>query len=59
MPLAGRTAMKVVVNLTRCEAYAQCAFLAPEVFRMRGAEASTSMGQAPWTPLTFRSQVRF
>ena len=31
--------MKVVVNLTRCEAYAQCAFLAPEVFRMHGAEA--------------------
>jgi NADPH-dependent 2,4-dienoyl-CoA reductase/sulfur reductase-like enzyme/ferredoxin len=31
--------MKVVVNLTRCEAYAQCAFLAPEVFRMRGTDA--------------------
>jgi NADPH-dependent 2,4-dienoyl-CoA reductase/sulfur reductase-like enzyme/ferredoxin len=31
--------MRVVVNLTRCQAYAQCAFLAPEVFRMRGAEA--------------------
>ncbi|GAB3837762.1 hypothetical protein GCM10027610_040440 [Dactylosporangium cerinum] len=32
-------AMRVVVNLTRCQAYAQCAFLAPDVFRMRGAEA--------------------
>ncbi|WP_345131957.1 FAD-dependent oxidoreductase [Dactylosporangium darangshiense] len=27
------------MNLTRCEGYAQCAFLAPAVFRMRGAEA--------------------
>ncbi|WP_432969368.1 FAD-dependent oxidoreductase [Dactylosporangium sp. CA-233914] len=31
--------MRVVVNLTRCQGYAQCAFLAPEVFRMSGAEA--------------------
>jgi ferredoxin len=31
--------MKVVVDLTRCQAYAQCAFLAPDVFRMRGSEA--------------------
>jgi NADPH-dependent 2,4-dienoyl-CoA reductase/sulfur reductase-like enzyme/ferredoxin len=31
--------MRVVVNLTRCQAYAQCAFLAPDVFRMRGEEA--------------------
>ncbi|WP_345127975.1 FAD-dependent oxidoreductase [Dactylosporangium darangshiense] len=31
--------MRVVVNLTRCEGYAQCAFLAPDVFRMHGAEA--------------------
>src|SRR5258706_2852741 len=31
--------MRVVVNLTRCQAYAQCAFLAPDVFRMRGTEA--------------------
>lgn len=31
--------MRVVVNLTRCEGYAQCAFLAPEVFRLQGAEA--------------------
>jgi NADPH-dependent 2,4-dienoyl-CoA reductase/sulfur reductase-like enzyme/ferredoxin len=30
--------MRVVVNLTRCQAYAQCAFLAPDVFRMRGDE---------------------
>jgi NADPH-dependent 2,4-dienoyl-CoA reductase/sulfur reductase-like enzyme/ferredoxin len=31
--------MKVVVDLTRCQGYAQCAFLAPGSFRMRGAEA--------------------
>jgi NADPH-dependent 2,4-dienoyl-CoA reductase/sulfur reductase-like enzyme/ferredoxin len=31
--------MRVVVDLTKCEGYAQCAFLAPEVFRMIGDEA--------------------
>jgi ferredoxin len=31
--------MRIVVNLTRCQGYAQCAFLAPDVFRMRGDEA--------------------
>jgi ferredoxin len=31
--------MKVVVDLSRCEGYAQCAFLAPEAFRMHGEEA--------------------
>ncbi|MEU7058411.1 ferredoxin [Streptomyces sp. NPDC046197] len=31
--------MKVVVDLSRCEGYAQCAFLAPDVFRMHGEEA--------------------
>jgi ferredoxin len=31
--------MRVVVDLTRCQGYAQCAFLAPDVFRMRGDEA--------------------
>jgi len=30
--------MRVVVDLTRCQGYGQCAFLAPEVFRMRGDE---------------------
>ncbi|MFF4734102.1 ferredoxin [Streptomyces mirabilis] len=33
--------MKVVVDLSRCEGYAQCAFLAPEAFRMHGEEALT------------------
>ena len=31
--------MRLVVDLTRCEGYAQCAFLAPNVFKMRGDEA--------------------
>ncbi|QUQ64173.1 FAD-dependent oxidoreductase [Kutzneria sp. CA-103260] len=31
--------MKVIVDLTRCQGYAQCAFAAPEVFVMRGDEA--------------------
>ncbi|MFJ6013560.1 ferredoxin [Streptomyces sp. NPDC092952] len=31
--------MKVVVDLSRCEGHAQCAFLAPETFRMHGEEA--------------------
>ncbi|ARF81568.1 ferredoxin [Kitasatospora aureofaciens] len=31
--------MRVVVDLSRCQGYAQCAFLAPDVFRMHGEEA--------------------
>jgi NADPH-dependent 2,4-dienoyl-CoA reductase/sulfur reductase-like enzyme/ferredoxin len=31
--------MRVIVDLTRCQGYAQCAFLAPESFWMRGDEA--------------------
>ena len=31
--------MRVVVDLTKCEGYAQCAFLAPDAFRMHGDEA--------------------
>ena len=31
--------MRIVVDLTRCQGYAQCAFLAPDAFRMRGTEA--------------------
>jgi NADPH-dependent 2,4-dienoyl-CoA reductase/sulfur reductase-like enzyme/ferredoxin len=30
--------MRLVVDLTRCEGYGQCAFLAPKVFKMKGAE---------------------
>ncbi|WP_392676251.1 ferredoxin [Streptomyces sp. LN785] len=31
--------MKLVVDLNRCQGYAQCAFLAPDVFAMHGDEA--------------------
>lgn len=31
--------MRVVVNLNRCQAYAQCCFLAPEAFKLIGEEA--------------------
>ncbi|MFF4717088.1 ferredoxin [Streptomyces eurythermus] len=30
--------MRIVVDLTRCQGYAQCVFLAPEVFRLHGEE---------------------
>lgn len=30
--------MRVVVDLAVCQGYAQCAFLAPEVFRLSGPE---------------------
>jgi ferredoxin len=31
--------MRVVVDLAACQGYAQCAFLAPEAFRLSGPEA--------------------
>lgn len=31
--------MRIVVDLTRCQGYAQCVFLAPDVFRLHGEEA--------------------
>ena len=34
----GRPAMKLVVDLSVCQGYAQCAFLAPESFRIVGVE---------------------
>jgi ferredoxin len=33
--------MRIVVDLNRCQAYAQCVFLAPEVFKLSGDEAIT------------------
>ncbi|MFC5889234.1 ferredoxin [Kitasatospora aburaviensis] len=38
--------MRVVVDLNRCQGYAQCAFLAPDVFRMHGDEALLYVPQA-------------
>jgi ferredoxin len=31
--------MRLVVDLNRCQAYAQCVFLAPEVFVLHGEES--------------------
>ncbi|MFV5999075.1 ferredoxin, partial [Streptomyces sp. NPDC056231] len=31
-------AMRIVVDLTRCQGYAQCVFLAPKVFELHGEE---------------------
>jgi ferredoxin len=39
LALPAEAGMRVVVDLSRCEGYAQCAFLAPEAFRMHGEEA--------------------
>lgn len=30
--------MRVLVDMNRCQAYAQCCFLAPDVFELRGRE---------------------
>ncbi|MXM65257.1 ferredoxin [Streptomyces sp. HUCO-GS316] len=31
--------VRIAVDLNRCQGYAQCAFLAPEIFVMHGEEA--------------------
>ncbi|PKW17877.1 ferredoxin [Saccharopolyspora spinosa] len=31
--------MRIVVDLNRCQAFAQCVFMAPEVFALHGEEA--------------------
>ena len=31
--------MRVIVDLTRCQGYAQCAFLAPSAFKMKDGDA--------------------
>ncbi|MFF1837172.1 ferredoxin [Streptomyces sp. NPDC058231] len=31
--------MQIVVDLNRCQGYAQCVFLAPQVFELHGEEA--------------------
>ncbi|WP_162795491.1 ferredoxin, partial [Nonomuraea lactucae] len=33
--------MRVLIDLTRCQGYGQCVFLAPDVFTMHGEEAVT------------------
>jgi ferredoxin len=37
--LAKKAGIKIVVDLNRCQSYAQCAFLAPNVFEIHGEEA--------------------
>ena len=37
--LAKKAGLKIVVDLNRCQGYAQCAFLAPNVFEIIGEEA--------------------
>ncbi len=34
-----RAHLRLVVDLNRCQAYAQCCFLAPHVFELHGEEA--------------------
>lgn len=38
-PSSASGPIHLVVDLTRCQAYAQCCFLAPSVFRLHGEEA--------------------
>ncbi|MFJ7201439.1 MULTISPECIES: ferredoxin [unclassified Streptomyces] len=39
--------MQLVVDLTRCQAYAQCVFLAPEMFELHGEEALLYRQEVP------------
>src|SRR5438876_10557920 len=39
MPTETGTSLQVAVDLNRCQGYAQCCFLAPEVFELHGQEA--------------------
>jgi ferredoxin len=47
--------MRLVVDLNRCQGYAQCAFLAPDVFTLYGEEA---LMYAPNVEVPQREQVR-
>jgi ferredoxin len=47
--------VKIVVDLNRCQGYAQCAFLAPAVFEIHGEEA---LLYAPCAPEEERERVR-
>ncbi|MFF8595059.1 ferredoxin [Streptomyces sp. NPDC015220] len=46
--------MRLVVDLNRCQGYAQCAFLAPDVFTMHGEE---SLVYGPWADDEQREKV--
>jgi ferredoxin len=47
--------MRIVVDLNRCQAYAQCCFLAPSVFTLHGEEA---LWYDPAPDAAQREQVR-
>jgi ferredoxin len=47
--------IRLVVDLNRCEAYAQCCFLAPSVFELHGEEA---LWYEPEPDEAQRAQVR-
>jgi ferredoxin len=47
--------MRLVVDLNRCQGYAQCAFLAPDIFAMHGEEA---LMYAPYAGEAQHEQVR-
>lgn len=47
--------MQIVVDLARCQGYAQCVFLAPEVFELHGEEA---LLYSPAVPDEHRERVR-
>ncbi|MEU9336684.1 ferredoxin [Streptomyces sp. NPDC048290] len=47
--------MRIVVDLNRCQGYAQCVFLAPAVFELRGEEALLYL---PRVPAGQRERVR-
>ncbi|MBO0914541.1 ferredoxin [Streptomyces sp. NBC_01260] len=39
--------MQIVVDLNRCQAYAQCVFMAPEVFELHGEETLMYLPAVP------------
>ncbi|MCF3128991.1 ferredoxin [Streptomyces olivochromogenes] len=47
--------MQIVVDLTRCQGYAQCVFHAPEVFELHGEEG---LLYAPTVPADQDERVR-
>ena len=50
--------MRVVVDLTKCQGYAQCAFLAPSSFQMQGDEALMYDPRPPTTSATVSTGPR-
>ena len=52
---AKKAGIKIVVDLNRCQSYAQCAFLAPNVFEIHGKE---TLLYAPFAPNDECERVR-